>query len=51
MLFAALIERVVSWRRERETLAELKRLNARDLEDIGVNAFDIRQIARAAARA
>ena len=51
MLFAALIERVVSWRRERETLTELKRLNARDLADIGINGSEIRKIARAAARA
>ena len=37
MLFAALIERVRIWRRERETLAELKRLTDRDLTDIGIN--------------
>jgi uncharacterized protein YjiS (DUF1127 family) len=51
MLFAALIERVVAWRRERETLTELKRLNARDLADIGVNIGEIRSVARQAARA
>ena len=48
MLFAALIERVVAWRRERVTLTELKRLNARDLADIGINGSEIRKIARAA---
>ncbi|WP_413987878.1 DUF1127 domain-containing protein [Labrys okinawensis] len=51
MLFAALIERVVAWRRERVTLTELKRLNARDLADIGINGSEIRKVARAAARA
>jgi uncharacterized protein YjiS (DUF1127 family) len=51
MLFVALIERVRIWRRERATLAELKRLNGRDLADIGINAVDIRAIARQAARA
>jgi uncharacterized protein YjiS (DUF1127 family) len=51
MLFAALIERVRIWRRERETLIELKRLNTRDLVDIGINPVDIRAIARQAARA
>jgi uncharacterized protein YjiS (DUF1127 family) len=51
MLFAALIQRVVAWRRERETLTELKRLNARDLADIGINAGELRSVARQAARA
>jgi uncharacterized protein YjiS (DUF1127 family) len=51
MLFVALIERFRIWRRERSTLIELKRLNARDLSDIGINPTDIRAIARQAARA
>ena len=51
MLFAALIERFRVWRRERETLSELKRLTSRDLFDIGINPSDIRTIAREAARA
>jgi uncharacterized protein YjiS (DUF1127 family) len=51
MLFAALIERVIAWRRERETLTELKRLNARDLDDIGINAAELRKVAREAVRA
>jgi len=51
MLFAALVERVRIWRRERETLTELKRLTERDLFDIGIHPVDIRQIARQAARA
>ncbi|MDQ0468784.1 DUF1127 domain-containing protein [Labrys wisconsinensis] len=51
MLFAALIERLRIWRRERETLAELRRLTARDLFDIGINPADVRSIAREAARA
>ncbi|MDQ0392991.1 DUF1127 domain-containing protein [Labrys monachus] len=51
MLFAALIERVYAWRRERVTLTALKRLNERDLADIGVNADELRAVARQAARA
>ena len=50
MLFAALVERLRIWRRERETLTELKRLSSRDLFDIGINPADIRSIAREAAR-
>jgi len=50
MLFAALIERIRIWRRERQTLAELRRLNERDLFDIGINPADVREIARQAAR-
>jgi uncharacterized protein YjiS (DUF1127 family) len=51
MLFAALVERIRIWRRERETLTELKRLTERDLFDIGIHPADIRSIARQAARA
>jgi len=51
MLFAALIERLRIWRRERETLNELRRLNERDLTDIGISPSDLRAIAREAARA
>ena len=50
MLFAALIERFRIWRRERQTLAELRRLNERDLSDIGISPADVRAIARQAAR-
>ena len=50
MLFAALVERLRIWRRERETLTELKRLSYRDLFDIGINPSDIRAVAREAAR-
>jgi uncharacterized protein YjiS (DUF1127 family) len=51
MLFAAIVERVRIWRRERETLTELKRLTERDLFDIGIHPADVRTIAREAARA
>jgi len=50
MLFAALVERLRIWRRERETLAELNRLTDLDLFDIGINPVDIRAIARETAR-
>jgi len=51
MLFAALIERLRIWRREREMLTELRRLRERDLFDIGIHPADIRAVARSAARA
>jgi len=51
MLFAALVERLRIWRRERETLIELRRLTDRDLSDIGIHPTDVRSIARRAARA
>jgi uncharacterized protein YjiS (DUF1127 family) len=50
MVFATLIERVRIWRRERETLIELRRLRARELFDIGIHPADIRALARTAAR-
>jgi uncharacterized protein YjiS (DUF1127 family) len=50
MLLAALVERIRIWRRERETLTELRRLTERDLFDIGISPVDIRAIAREAAR-
>jgi uncharacterized protein YjiS (DUF1127 family) len=51
MLFAALVERLRIWRRERKTLTELRRLTERDLFDIGIHPADIHAIAREAARA
>ena len=51
MLFVAIIERVRIWRRERETLAALSGLTARNLADIGVVPGNVRDIAREAARA
>lgn len=51
MLFAAMIERLRVWRRERETLSELRRLRSRELVDIGLDGLDINAIARQAARA
>ena len=50
MLFAALIERLRIWRRERETLSELRRLSDRDLFDLGICPSDIRAVAKRAAR-
>jgi uncharacterized protein YjiS (DUF1127 family) len=51
MLFAALVERLRIWRREREILVEMRRLRERDLLDMGIHPADIRAIARQAARA
>jgi uncharacterized protein YjiS (DUF1127 family) len=50
MLFAALIECLRIWRRERAILVELRRLRERDLLDIGIRPADVRAMARQAAR-
>lgn len=51
MLFAALIEKLRVWKRERDTFQALQRLQMRDLEDIGLAGTDIASVARTAARA
>ena len=48
LLFAALIERIRVWRRERETITELQRLSDRDLFDLGIRPSDIRAVAKRA---
>lgn len=37
-----------NWRRYNETVRELNRLNARELNDLGINRADIERIARKA---
>ena len=39
-----------SWRQYRDTYNELMRLSQRDLDDLGINRFDIPNIARQAAK-
>lgn len=35
-----------NWRRYRQTVTELGRMSARELQDLGINRADIRSIAR-----
>ncbi|OQM76264.1 DUF1127 domain-containing protein [Manganibacter manganicus] len=43
-----LIRSYRNWRRYTETVRELNRLNARELDDLGINRTDIARVARAA---
>ena len=45
-----LIRSYSNWRRYRNTVNELSRLNARELNDLGIMASEIPSIARQAAR-
>lgn len=49
-LFDRFKTRYTQHRRYRQTLAELRALSRRDLDDIGVSPYDVRRIARDAAR-
>ncbi|MGO6755685.1 DUF1127 domain-containing protein (plasmid) [Rhizobium ruizarguesonis] len=37
-----------NWRRYRQTVAELGRMSARELDDLGIGRSEIRNVARAA---
>ncbi|NKK62199.1 DUF1127 domain-containing protein [Rhizobium leguminosarum bv. viciae] len=37
-----------NWRKYRQTVAELGRMSARELDDLGIGRGDIRNVARAA---
>jgi uncharacterized protein YjiS (DUF1127 family) len=37
-----------NWRNYRRTVAELERMTSRELEDLGINPYDIRRFARTA---
>lgn len=43
-----LIRSYKNWRRFNQTVRELNRLNARELDDLGINRGDIERVARAA---
>jgi uncharacterized protein YjiS (DUF1127 family) len=43
-----LIRSYKNWRRYNQTVRELSRLNARELNDLGINRSDIERVARAA---
>ncbi|CAM5481598.1 hypothetical protein ATER59S_03305 [Aquamicrobium terrae] len=42
-----LIRSFQNWRRYNQTVRELSRLNARELNDLGINRADIERVARA----
>lgn len=46
--FAALHRRISEYREYRKTVAELRALDTRELEDLGIARFDITRIAREA---
>lgn len=37
-----------NWRKYRQTVNELSRMNARELQDLGINPSEIKTVARAA---
>ncbi len=41
-----LIRSYKNWRRYSQTVRELSRLNARELDDLGINRSDIERVAR-----
>jgi len=49
MSFKSLATRVVAWRRYRVAVRELEQLNDRELNDLGINRFEIAAVARQSA--
>jgi uncharacterized protein YjiS (DUF1127 family) len=49
-MFSTLFERYDRWRRYNRTLAELKGLSNRELDDLGIGRSDIARVAREAVR-
>ncbi|MHA1547460.1 MAG: DUF1127 domain-containing protein [Alphaproteobacteria bacterium] len=41
-----LVENYRNWRRARRTYDELSRLSARELADVGISRYEIREVAR-----
>ncbi len=48
-MFDTISKRLQSYRKYQETYRELSRLTPRELDDLGINRADIRQIARSTA--
>ena len=46
MTIRNLTERILSWRRYRQSIRELSRLSDRELADLGINRLEIASIAR-----
>jgi uncharacterized protein YjiS (DUF1127 family) len=49
-MFEVLKSRISNWKRYNRTVSELEALSNRELADLGINRFDIKHIAREAAR-
>ncbi|WP_421723507.1 DUF1127 domain-containing protein [Bauldia sp.] len=45
-----LVDSYRNWRQYRDTYNELMRLNQRELDDLGINRYDIPEIARKSGR-
>ena len=46
MTIKSLTERILCWRRYRQSIRELSRLSDRELADLGINRLEISSIAR-----
>jgi|SwirhirootsSR1_FD_contig_31_3096161_length_205_multi_2_in_0_out_0_1 uncharacterized protein YjiS (DUF1127 family) len=51
MILSLIASKLNEWFRYRATVAELSRLNDRDLEDIGISRLEIASVARQHAKA
>lgn len=45
-----IVDRYRGWRKYRQTVDELTRLSSRELDDLGINRYDIARIARDSSR-
>ena len=43
-----IVSKIKIWKKEQETMRELRALSDRDLEDIGINRYDIKEIVKEA---
>ena len=43
-----IISKIKIWKKEQETMKELRALSDRELEDIGINRYDIKEIVKEA---
>ena len=41
-----IVSKIKTWRKEQDTIRELRALSDKDLEDIGVNRYDIKEIVK-----
>lgn len=49
-MFETLKTRVNTWKRYNRTVSELQALTVRELNDVGINPWDIKTVARQASR-
>lgn len=43
-----IVSKIKIWKKEQETMKELRALSDRELEDIGINRYDIKEIVKEA---